>query len=107
MIFIFKNLINVGLIEESELVSVEMNFLPCPVFHFKGKEMVPHPETPEYVIGSLLDVISKLKNIGHAKIDVVKEVKVVAELKEENQDYFKTIIDELLEYGYKVHISMF
>lgn len=107
MIFIFKNLINVGLIEESELISVEMNFLPCPVFHFRGEDMVPHPETPEYVRGSLLGIISELKKNGHAKIDEVKVVKVVAELKEENQDYFKTIIDELSNQGFKVHISLF
>lgn len=104
MIFIFKNLVNVGLIEESELVSVEMNFSPCPVFYFRGQDMVPRPETPEYVRGSLFEVISNFKRIGHAKID---EVKVVAELKEENQDCFKTILDELSNQGFKVHISLF
>lgn len=106
MIFIFKNLRNNGLIEESELVTVQMMFLPCPVFNFRGGDIVPHPEDPRYVNGSILEVIAKLRN-AYKKIEEVKEVKIVAEVKEVYADYFKTIIDELSEHGFKVSVSLF
>lgn len=106
MIFIFKNLRNDGFIEASELVTVQMMFLPCPVFNYRGGDIVPHPEDPRYVSGSILEVIAKLRN-SYEKIDEVKEVKIVAEVKEVNADYFTTIIDELSEHGFKVNVSLF
>ncbi|KMT22310.1 hypothetical protein [Clostridium cylindrosporum] len=104
MIFIFKSLTSHGLVETSELVAVEMNFAPCPVFNFRGEEIVPHPENPSYVRGSLSDVIIKLRSSGY---DRIEEVKIVVQLSELNEHYFKTIIEELYEHGFEVSVSSF